>query len=61
MELFQRGSYEFARMEHAERLREAERFRRAHEARQTAGRRTAAPRERRFFFFRIAFTRPSQA
>ena len=61
MEFYQRAQYEIVRMEHAERIREAERFRRANEARSKSSPSAAAPRERRFFIFRVAPNRPSAA
>ena len=61
MGIMQQTTIDIARMEHAERMREAERFRRAREAQANAGRPTAAPRERRFSFFRIPFLRPREA
>jgi hypothetical protein len=58
--------YEFAQMEHEQRMREAERFRRAAMARQAFSPKTAAHDERRFFFSRFfrtrfQFFRPSEA
>ena len=61
MQHMQWAAFEIARMVHEERMQEAERFRRAREARSNVRRRTAAPRERRFSFFRFPFIRPSEA
>jgi hypothetical protein len=56
-----RAHAEVARMEHEERMREAERFRRANEARQYRKPNAAARKERRFFVFRPASNRPTEA
>ena len=61
MGIMQQATIEIDRMEHAERTREAERFRRAREAQANAGLPSAAPRERRFTFFRIRFARLREA
>ena len=53
--------YQIAQLWRAERMREAERFRRAAEARSHARRRPAAPRQRRFAFVRLFFSRPREA
>ena len=57
----QAGTLDFARMDHAERMREAERFRRARKARLEESCRTAARNERRFSFLCLFAVRMARA